>query len=134
MIFAAEGDGPGLAQDRFALGARGKVDTEAAVFGRGRVAEDVMVLPYDDVARLQVRGDRPELHLVHDDDIGVRRGCRRGRRRKQQRYPCCESDPEAHHYFRLAERCSACFWCSLNKVRPVSSNDLSSALLAEGIR
>ena len=37
-------------------------------------------------------------------------------------------------YLKLAERCSACFWCSLNSVSPVSSSDFSSPLLAEGMR
>src|SRR3546814_7255880 len=91
------------------------------------MAEQILVDPQDRVAGAQLRWSGAELHLVDDDAMHPRRR-RRGDEQGDGGYRG-RTGYRAHHR-RLAARCSACIWCWLNSVSPVSSSDFSSLFVA----
>src|SRR3546814_14482341 len=94
------------------------------------MAEQILVDPQDRVSGAQLRWSGAELHLVDDDAMHPRRR-RRGDEQGDGGYR--ERTGYRAHHRRLAARCSACIWCWLNSVSPVSRSDFSSLFVADGI-
>ena len=139
MIYAVEGDRARMPDHGFAAGSGRQHQIEALVARRRRVLEKIPIDPDDRIARTNSCRHGTELHLVDDDSVHPGCGCRRagwGQSQDGSRY--CKrqwsngKEPSNCHR-RFFSSCSACFWCSWNRLRPVSRSDLSSALLAPGI-
>src|SRR6478735_7034332 len=101
--------------------------------------QEIPVHPDDRIAGANPRRHGTELHLVNDDCVHLGRGCRRagwGQGQDGSRYGKRQGsngkEPSRCHR-RFFASCSACFWCSSNRVSPVLRSDLSSALCASGI-
>src|SRR5690606_35548452 len=88
------------------------------------------VAPDDHVILLQSARRRGELHGIDDDHVFL------GKRRAGQQHQAGEQGGQeaATAHLNVAARCSACIWCSPNRVSPDSSRAFGSAFSAEGIR
>jgi len=139
MIDAVKGDCPRMPDHGLSAGIGRQLHIEALVARRRAMLEHVAIDPDDRVADTNSCRRGTELHLVNDDRVHVGCGCRRaggGQSQDGSRY--CKKqwsngrEPSNRHRS-FAASCSACFWCSSNRVRPVSRSDLSWALCAPGI-
>ena len=139
MINAIECDRARTPDQRLGAGFGRQLNAEAFVASGRRMLEKIPIGPDDRVAGANSRRDGAELHLVDDDSVHLGRGCRRagwGQSQDGSRYckrQWSNGKEISHRHRRFFASCSACFWCSWNKVRPVLRSDLSLALCADGI-
>ena len=132
MELANEWKRAGFAQHHSPPRAGRKIDIEMACRSRA-VAKQITIGPDDGVADPQTGWDRAERQSIHDDDRSAGDRLRRCRGRGKENCRYGHGKGEGRLHVSAAARCSACCSCSRNSFRPVSSNDLSWALLAEGI-